>query len=184
LSLPDEKELSISQEDEDEPDEFTNGELQDDDAEETLPDLNKSQEVSQSLFIKTKSSPAKFEPETNDVTNEAKSPTFAQSFNTSNSLVYKNSRKSMSPSKAYEYETNKDSTPKRTSLIEKLSQVYSPAKKEARILNPSEIKMLGMSNELRKSLLRQNGYDEGGPINPFGSPELAAKKQKDMIKSE
>jgi hypothetical protein len=66
--------------------------------------------------------------------------------------------------------------------MEKMNQVYSPDKKATRILNPSEIRMLGMSTELMKSLMRQNGWDESP--KKFGSPDFNSAKSPEMLKSE
>ena len=68
----------------------------------------------------------------------------------------------------YSSKKKKEPQPVKTSLLEKLTQEYSPVKKEPRSLNPYEINMMGLSPELRKSLLKQNGFD----IN--GLPDMSA----------
>lgn len=88
-------------------------------------------------------------------------------------MVYKHGKKLSVHAEQLNSNKRKKETAK-PSLLEKLTQEYSPVKKEPRSLNPYEITNMGLSPELKKSLLKQNGYNIDG----------YQEKSKDMLKSE
>lgn len=107
---------------------------------------------------------------------EAKeSPRFAQS---NGSLVYK------PPSQKYSSKAKKEAPSSKPSLIDKLTQEYSPVKREPRNLNPYEINSMCLSPELRKSLLKQNGYDVNGQPEEQKTKEMIKSEKKAMVRAE